>query len=134
MAGLYSYLLGQQPSKIALCGRLPPRRERYHSSTSQPMKELVSELKRRNVFRVAVAYFVAAWLVTEVAMTVLPILEAPQWTPKLVLMLVALGFPIILIIAWVFEFTPGSLGSGRRQGRCCGQGDWQVIRSALAKW
>ncbi len=70
------------------------------------MKELLSELKRRNVFRVAIAYVVVAWLVTEVAATVLPILEAPQWTLKFVLLLVALGFPITLIIAWAFELTP----------------------------
>lgn len=73
------------------------------------MKELLSELKRRNVFRVAIAYVVAAWVVTEVASTVLPILEAPQWTLKFILLLIALGFPIALIFAWAFELTPDGI-------------------------
>ncbi len=73
------------------------------------MKELLSELKRRNVFRVAAAYLIAAWLVTEVATTVLPILDAPRWTLKLVLLLAVLGFPIAVISAWLFELTPEGL-------------------------
>ena len=64
------------------------------------MNELLSELKRRNVFRVAIAYAVVGWVVTEVAATVLPIVEAPVWTLKFVLLLVALGFPIAIICAW----------------------------------
>lgn len=70
------------------------------------MKEVLSELKRRNVFRVAIAYAIAAWIVMEVASTVLPILEAPQWTLKVVLLLIVLGFPFALVIAWAFELTP----------------------------
>lgn len=73
------------------------------------MRELLSELKRRNVFRVAIAYAVTGWIVTEIAATVLPILEAPQWTLKVVLLLVALGFPFAVIIAWAFELTPGGI-------------------------
>jgi len=70
------------------------------------MKDLLSELKRRNVFRVAVAYVIATWVVTQVAATVFPILEAPDWTVKVVLLLTILGFPIALVIAWAYELTP----------------------------
>lgn len=73
------------------------------------MKDLLSELRRRNVFRVGAAYLVAAWLVTEVATTVLPILDAPRWTLKFVLLLAVLGFPISVICAWIFELTPEGL-------------------------
>ena len=73
------------------------------------MNELLSELKRRNVFRVAIAYAVVGWVVTEVAATVLPIVEAPVWTLKFVLLLVALGFPIAIICAWAFELTPDGI-------------------------
>ena len=73
------------------------------------MKELISELRRRNVFRIAVAYIVAGWVVTEVASTVLPIVEAPQWMLKVILLLIVLGFPIALVIAWAFELTPDGI-------------------------
>ena len=73
------------------------------------MRDLLSELKRRNVFRVSAAYLVAAWLLTEVATTVLPILDAPRWTLKFVLLLAVLGFPIAVICAWIFELTPEGL-------------------------
>jgi len=65
-----------------------------------------SELKRRNVYNVAVAYAVVGWLLIQVATQVFPFLEIPNWTIRLVILLTALGFPIALIIAWAFELTP----------------------------
>jgi serine/threonine-protein kinase len=65
-----------------------------------------SELKRRNVYKVAVAYAVVGWLLIQVATQVFPFLEIPNWTIRLVILLTALGFPIALIIAWAFELTP----------------------------
>lgn len=70
------------------------------------MKKLVTELKRRNVMRVAVAYAIAGWVLMQIAATVLPIFEAPSWTLKVVTFLIVLGFPIALILAWAFEMTP----------------------------
>jgi serine/threonine-protein kinase len=70
------------------------------------MKKLVTELKRRNVMRVAVAYAIAGWVLMQIAATVLPIFEAPAWTLKVVTFLIVLGFPIALILAWAFEMTP----------------------------
>jgi TolB-like protein len=65
-----------------------------------------AELKRRNVYKVAVAYAVVGWLVLQIATQVLPFLEIPNWVVRLVIVLVAIGFPIALVIAWAFELTP----------------------------
>ena len=64
------------------------------------------ELKRRNVYKVAVAYAVVAWLLVQIATQVFPFLEIPAWVVRLVIALVAIGFPIALVIAWAFEATP----------------------------
>ncbi len=69
----------------------------------------LNELKRRNVVRASVAYAVAAWLVLQVADVILPNLGAPDWAFKAILMLLIAGFPLALIIAWVFELTPEGL-------------------------
>jgi len=65
-----------------------------------------AELKRRNVYKVAVAYAVVGWLLIQIATQVFPFLEIPNWVVRLVIALVAIGFPIALIIAWAFELTP----------------------------
>src|SRR6476660_2985136 len=67
------------------------------------------ELKRRNVYKVAIAYAVVGWLVIQISSTVLPTFHAPEWILQTLLVLVALGFPIALIIAWAFELTPEGL-------------------------
>ena len=68
-----------------------------------------AELKRRNVYKVAVAYAVVGWLLVQVATQVFPFLEIPNWVVRLVITLVAIGFPIALVIAWAFEMTPEGL-------------------------
>src|SRR5437764_13946381 len=65
-----------------------------------------AELKRRNVYKVAVAYAVVGWLVMQVASTVVPALHLPDSITTMVVVLVLLGFPIALVIAWAFEMTP----------------------------
>jgi TolB-like protein len=69
-------------------------------------RNFFSELKRRNVYKVAVAYAVVGWLLVQVATQVFPFLEIPNWVVRLVIALVAIGFPIALVIAWAFEATP----------------------------
>src|SRR5581483_10768192 len=64
------------------------------------------ELKRRNIYKVAVAYAIVGWLLIQVATQVFPFLEIPNWVIRLVIALVAIGFPIALVIAWAFELTP----------------------------
>src|SRR4026207_951566 len=65
-----------------------------------------AELKRRNVYKVAVAYAIVGWLLVQIATQVFPFLEIPNWVVRLVIMLVAAGFPIALVVAWAFELTP----------------------------
>ncbi len=65
-----------------------------------------SELKRRNVYKVAVAYAVVGWLVIQISSTVLPTFHAPEWVVQTLMVIVAIGFPIALVIAWAFEATP----------------------------
>ncbi|MEJ2274258.1 MAG: hypothetical protein P8Y01_06745 [Woeseiaceae bacterium] len=73
------------------------------------MNELLNELKRRNVFRVGVAYVVIAWLVAQVAELALDSFDAPSWVIKTILLLLALGLPAVLFFAWAFELTPEGL-------------------------
>jgi adenylate cyclase len=73
------------------------------------MKRFLVELKRRNVYKVAIAYAVVAWLLMQIATQVFPFLEIPNWAIRLVIMLIVIGFPIALIIAWAFELTPQGL-------------------------
>ncbi|HEX4641660.1 MAG TPA: hypothetical protein VH252_09745, partial [Chthoniobacterales bacterium] len=68
-----------------------------------------SELKRRNVYKVAVAYAVVGWLLVQIATQTFPFFEIPNWAVRLVILLVVIGFPIALIIAWAFELTPEGL-------------------------
>src|SRR5438034_5987057 len=68
-----------------------------------------AELKRRNVYKVAIAYGVVAWLLVQIATQVFPFFEIPNWAIRLVVLMIAIGFPIALIIAWAFELTPEGL-------------------------
>src|SRR5437879_13720302 len=69
-------------------------------------RNFFAELKRRNVYKVAVAYAIVGWLLIQIATQVFPFLEIPNWVVRLVIALVAIGFPIALVIAWAFEATP----------------------------
>src|SRR5438270_1024194 len=68
-----------------------------------------AELQRRNVYKVAVAYAVVGWLLVQVATQVFPFCEIPNWAVRLVVLAIAIGFPIALVIAWAFELTPEGL-------------------------
>src|SRR6202171_6364378 len=68
-----------------------------------------SELKRRNVYKVAVAYAVVGWLLVQVATQVFPFFEIPNWAVRLIVLAIVIGFPIALVIAWAFELTPEGL-------------------------
>ena len=73
------------------------------------LRNFLAELKRRNVYKVAVAYAVVGWLVIQISSTILPTFHAPEWVLQTLVVLVALGFPIALVIAWAFEMTPQGL-------------------------
>jgi|SRR6476659_8420962 len=65
-----------------------------------------AELKRRNVYKVAIAYAVIAWLLIQAASIFFPTFEAPGWVMKVFVAIIAAGFPIALVPAWAFELTP----------------------------
>src|SRR5450631_72064 len=69
-------------------------------------RNFFAELKRRNVYKVAVAYAVVSWLLIQVATQVFPFFNIPNWAVRLVVLLLILGFPIALILSWAFEITP----------------------------
>ena len=73
------------------------------------MPSFFSELRRRNVYKVAIAYAVIAWLLIQIASILFPTFEAPSWVMKVFVTVVAAGFPIALVIAWAFEMTPQGL-------------------------
>jgi TolB-like protein/tetratricopeptide (TPR) repeat protein len=65
-----------------------------------------AELKRRNVYKVAVAYAVVGWLLVQIATQVFPFFEIPNWAVRLIVLAIVIGFPIALVVAWAFELTP----------------------------
>jgi len=69
-------------------------------------KNFFAELKRRNVYKVAIAYAVVAWLLMQVASQIFPFFEIPNWAVRLVVLLLIIGFPVAMILAWAFELTP----------------------------
>ena len=70
------------------------------------MREFLQEVKRRNVFRVAIVYVIAGWLTMQVVDVMFPALNIPAWVTSLVAALLLIGFPFAVIFAWAFELTP----------------------------
>src|SRR5262249_8247419 len=75
---------------------------------SHPMgnRNFFAELKRRNVYKVAVAYALVAWLLIQAASILFPTFDAPGWAMKVLVALLVLGFPVALVLSWAFEITP----------------------------
>jgi TolB-like protein/Flp pilus assembly protein TadD len=69
-------------------------------------RSFFAELKRRNVYKVAAAYAVVGWLLIQIATQVFPFFDIPNWAVRLVILFVAIGFPIALVLAWAYELTP----------------------------
>jgi TolB-like protein len=69
-------------------------------------RNFFAELKRRNVYKVAVAYAVVAWLLIQAASILFPTFEAPTWVMKIFVAVIVLGFPLALVLSWAFEITP----------------------------
>src|SRR5206468_8449186 len=70
------------------------------------MNDFLAELRRRNVYKVAVAYAVISWLLIQAASILLPTFEAPPWVMKVLVVLLGLGFVIAVFISWAFEMKP----------------------------
>jgi hypothetical protein len=73
------------------------------------MAPFFAELKRRKVFRLALVYLVVAWVLVQIVATVEAPLNLPDWVDTLVIVLLAVGFPVALILSWVFDLTPGGV-------------------------
>ena len=78
---------------------------------------LFTELKRRNVIKVTIAYIVTAWLVMQIGDVILNNVEAPDWVFYVILLLLGIGFPFAIIFAWAFELTPDGLKREREVDR-----------------
>src|SRR5712692_8283320 len=66
----------------------------------------LAELKRRNVYKVAVAYIVGGWALSQGIAQVFPVFDIPNWVIRLIVLLIIIGLPIALALAWMFELTP----------------------------
>src|SRR5213075_3046792 len=89
-----------------------------------------AELKRRNVYKVAVAYAVVGWLLVQVTTQVFPIFEIPNWALRLIVLAIIIGFPVALVIAWAFELTPEGLSS-KAQAMTKATGNPMMIASTI---
>ena len=69
-------------------------------------KNILTELKRRNVYRAAVAYGVVAWFLTQLTTQVFPFFEIPNSAVRFVVIALAVGFPIAMLLSWIYELTP----------------------------
>ena len=92
-----------------------------------------AELKRRNVYKVAITYAVVAWLLIQAASILLPTFEAPAWVMKVVVMAVALSFPLALILAWAFELTPEGIKQTEDVELPAGRVDSTIARHKSSK-
>lgn len=115
--GLYAMISRSAPAAQPSLAALPISRHKHRvallhpsaASRSAALKQFFVELKRRKVYRVAVAYVVVAWVLVQVATQVFPIFEVPNWTARLVVLALGLGFPIAVILAWAYDITPSGI-------------------------
>src|SRR6266487_3891031 len=88
-----------------------PRRDgcdsRYYAGDGAKMNSFFRELRQRKVYRVALGYAVVAWLVIQISATVMPAYHAPDWILPIFITVIALGFPVALVLAWAFEVKGG---------------------------
>jgi len=96
----------------------PPRRERflaqkiancYKRRPTLGMNSFFRELKNRRVYRVAIGYAIAAWLAIQISATVLPAFHASEFVLPILIVLLAVGFPVALVLAWAFDVTPSGI-------------------------
>src|SRR3712207_4289436 len=81
------------------------------------MRSFFGELKKRKAFRAVVAYLITAWLVVQIAATVLPTFEVPRWVLSALVILLALGVPVVLVMGWVFDLAPSGLTKAPESAR-----------------
>ena len=79
------------------------------SVAGERTRRFLDELRRRKVLRVAVVYAAVGWILIEVTTVVFPALMLPEWTDRLIVVLILLGFPLAIILTWVFDITPAGI-------------------------
>ena len=94
----------RETTKLARVTSLAPDRTPRNGSMNS--QNFFAELKRRKVYKVGIAYAVVAWVLMQVASQIFPFFEIPNWAVRLVVLLLIIGFPVALILAWAFELTP----------------------------
>jgi TolB-like protein len=92
------------------------------------MANLLAELKRRHIYRVAAAYAVVAWVLLQLFNNVTPILESPPWVGRVILLLLVMGFPVAILLAWVRELAPADGTAGRA---VTNKLDWVLIGALI---
>src|SRR5215831_10631069 len=93
------------------------------------MSSFFAELKRRHIYRVAAAYAVVAWVLLQLFNNLTPMMKLPEWAGTLVLVLLAGGFPLALLFAWVFDLkTPGQPPVDAKPSA----GDWALVAVLVA--
>ena len=80
-------------------------------------KSFFAELKRRNVYKVAVAYAVVAWLLIQATSIFFPVFDAPPWVMKIFIIVIIFRFPVALIFSWALEITPEGINSNPRSNQ-----------------
>ena len=100
---------GQDRAPLPDAGSQEKSEVRLHAHHAVLRFPLFEQLKQRNVFRVAALYLVVCWLILEPVHVVFHMLELPVWANRLVVVLMAVGFPAVLIFAWVYEITAEGL-------------------------
>src|SRR5207247_4742542 len=80
--------------------------ERFVKARTVNPNNILTELKRRNVYRAAVAYGIVAWFLTQLTTQVFPFFEIPNSAVRFVVIALAAGFPIAMLLSWLYEFTP----------------------------
>lgn len=98
------------------------------------MGNFFAELKRRKIYRVGAAYTVVAWLLLQLVNNVAPVLDLPPWVARTILLVLVIGFPLALLLAWIVEAAPEPARKGKRgvaQPAADSHVDW-VLAGALA--
>src|SRR5436853_5928911 len=95
--------MGSNPQRSALPGVV---QEDERAGAEMSERDFFGELKRRNVYKVAVAYAVVSWLLIQAASIFFPAFDAPPWVMKIFIIVIIFGFPVALVFSWAFEITP----------------------------
>ena len=90
-------------------GKVPAPQFKSGLSSKMKWSNFLAELKRRDVYKVAVAYIVASWALAQGIAQVFPVFDVPSCAIRLIVVLIFIGFPVVVVLAWIFEITPNGI-------------------------